>query len=146
MSKICKLVTLVALLASASSCATVLNGDRYKIYVTPPPGTQFTPALAVSADGQPLKVEPADTDILDFLPKGSVSVEVTSRDDHVLTVTDGVSLGTFATGTELAIGWLFLNLFTTGPIGIVVDWSTHAWRRPTPLVIHVPARRGVAKR
>ena len=46
----------------------------------------------------------------------------------------------------MAVGWLVLDLFVTGPVGIAVDWATHSWRRPTPLVIRMQTQAGVAKR
>lgn len=124
----------------------MLASKSDRIYITPPPGVQFNGDVVVTENGLPLAVSEADAYTLD-LPKSTVYVEVTSKDDHVLTVTHRGTSARFATETELALGWFFLDLFTTGPIGIAVDWATHAWRRPTPLIIRMqsPAP-GVAKR
>lgn len=140
-----KLLMLGALASSTTGCATLLASKHDKVYITPSAGEDLS-GVTVMDGNAPLVVTSADTYLLDFLPKGSVYVEVSSRDDHHLTVTNGSNVSQLSTGTELAAGWFVLDLFTTGPIGIVVDWVTHAWRRPDPLILHLPPSRAASSR
>ena len=143
MSKLPQLLSLAALATSLSGCATLFASKTDRVYITPPPGTQFAD-VKVTDNGQDAKVENLTSEeelVLDYLPKGTVYVEVSSKRDHQLVVTDAGKVSQFGTGTELAIGWLVLDLFGTGPIGIVIDWVTHDWRRPTPLIVHTAAKK-----
>ena len=46
---------------------------------------------------------------------------------HTLQITAGGKTRQVELGRCCATGWFLLDLFTTGPIGIIIDWMTHDW-------------------
>lgn len=146
MHALIRVLVAVSLATSAAGCATILASKQSNVLVIPPDGHAFGPGVTVTDNGAPAVFTIEDgVDLCSqpctqhhwVIPPGTLAVTVNAREDHHLKVTYNGQTGDVDVGTHASVGYFFLDLFTSGPIGITVDWVTHAWRSPDPAIVWV---------
>lgn len=103
-------LTAFLLLLSLSGCAAIFNDTRETVtFDSNPRGAQ------VSVNGVPIGATP-------------VAAELTNEDDHQIQVSaPGYQPVTAFLTSSLGAGWLILDIFLGGLVGIIVDAATGSW-------------------
>jgi len=108
----------VATTLLGAGCATVLKGKT-----TPVSVTSNTPGAAVMLNGQPAGVTPT-------------TVQVSNKDDAVISVRQADKEETCKMTTSASTGWIVADVLFSGGIGLIVDWATHSWNNVGPTTCH----------
>ena len=112
----------VACAALLCSCATILKGDYETVSISSnPPGAQVT-FDGNSRVGQTPVILPI----------------VDSRISHTIVLQlEGYADANIVLGNHLGIGWLLLDIFLTGLVGVIVDGVTGDWMELDANQLHV---------
>jgi hypothetical protein len=69
----------------------------------------------------------------------SPGVQLDKKVKHILELSSGGKSALVQVKSKMSGTWFVLNLFTTGPLGLIIDGSTKNWRVLKPRHIDVPA-------
>ncbi len=125
--------------AAFSSCATLFSTREAPVIMVDAPRD-----LSVKDDGLSLSLkrlvsssfEGSSTKTTFYAPGVGLDKKVKY---HKLTLTSGGVSKDIDVKLRASAGFIFLDLFFTGPIGIAVDASTKKWRKAAKRHIDVPA-------
>ena len=99
-----------ALVLGSAGCATFIRGNTTTVTVR-----SDAPGAEVVVDGEPRGVTP-------------FAMAMDHTVDHDVLVRSGNAARAFRLVSSVEAGWVVLDLFTAGIIGIAVDAATGAWR------------------
>ena len=100
----------VALLVGSAGCATFIRGNTTTVTVR-----SDAPGAEVVVDGEPRGVTP-------------FAMAMDHTVDHDVLVRSGGAARSFRLVSSVEAGWVVLDFFTAGIIGVAVDAATGAWR------------------
>jgi hypothetical protein len=109
-----------------SSCATVFKGGQSAARLV---GVKKGESVEVLKDGAVMPVETRGEEQFVKLP---------AQSSHVVTVKYKGQEKKLQTTQVLGGGWLVLDLFLSGLVGIIVDAATGNWNELTDLVVEPP--------
>ena len=105
-----------AALLGVSGCATMLQHKEIEIPISDPPSD-----LQITVDGKPAKLG-------DVMVDGQAAPGLAlPRHDHKIVLRAGGREVSFRTDGHVGGGWILLDVFLSGPIGIAVDAATGDW-------------------
>lgn len=127
-----------------SGCATMFSHKGYDVILYDAPED-----LKVTDNGSPVDVHKvfshsktkqsyaSTTAVTTSYYTSGVTVDKTKK--HTLELKSGGKTASIVLKHRVSGIWFVLDLFTTGPIGIIVDASTHKWRKIKNHRIDAPA-------
>lgn len=102
-----------------------------------------TTSLKVSENGANVAVDlvhshgkAAGETVITFYAPG---IKLDRRESHTITLTDKDKSATVVLESKVSAGWVTINLFTSGPIGMIIDASTKKWKTLKPRYVDVNA-------
>ena len=123
MRKVIVVALAVSIVASTSSCASIMSGTKQAVTITSDPS-----GAEISIDGKSAGKTP-------------LTVELRRKEDHVIKAI-GVGGGeATVTTTRGSNGWIWGNILFGGLIGLIIDLSNGAAKRFSPDTYHLQLKR-----
>jgi hypothetical protein len=142
--KLVACLSLTSITLLNTGCATLLGSRTADVVLYDAPED-----LKVTDNGTPIETErvfssaKSKTNYENTVTKTttyySMGVKLKKKVKHTLELKSAGKSTTLEIKPKMAGGWFVLDLFTTGPIGLIVDGGTKNWKILKPAHIDVPA-------